>query len=168
MWRAGSSENSKRDFGFENFSIAPPVPAFAVWTLAGTLKDSVGFFGRIFRSVKAEESRTSISRVCRQSMIEMASRLLQTRIESDGSVCTDKLPSVLLILLGLVSLRPRGRPDFLAALGRRFGSSGKVSSCHVRAFQMSRIVFSPTRNIFATDIAVGRFLSKENRKISIA
>ena len=48
----------------------------------------------------------------------------------------------ILDLRGPVSFRPTGRPVFFASRGWRFRSSGRVSSCHVRALQMSRTVFS--------------------------
>jgi hypothetical protein len=47
-------------------------------------------------------------------------------------------PATVLGFLGLLSNRPGGRPIFLAALGVRFTSKGRVSLCHVRALQMSR------------------------------
>ena len=75
-------------------------------------------------------------------------------------------------LLGTLSFRPRGRPVFLATLGLRFRSSASVSSCHVRPFQMSRMVFSLISYFLATEVAVGFLLIGdwiiESRKISIA
>jgi hypothetical protein len=117
-----------------------------------------------------------------KSRISVWSRLLSSLVPFSGlfgsassvaCVCgVDDRDFTVLGFLGLLSNRPGGRPIFLAALGVRFTSKGRVSSCHVRALQMSRTVFSLTSNARATDVAVGLFSLeewvKERRNISIA